>query len=141
MKKLNLLFLLIFLCSCTDECEGIDCLSEDAFAFTIKSEATGEDLIFGNDPQISEDDLDVFYMENGVKITPHIQFNSNEISVHLKQDVNEYFITALGETDAVNVQFHRTGSTECCPSTTVIDEVSVNGDPIPENTMVIDLFR
>lgn len=65
--KLSLLFLLLFLCSCTDPCEGLECLSEDSFAFTIKSEDSGEDLLFGNDPQISKDDVEVFYMVNGTE--------------------------------------------------------------------------
>jgi predicted neutral ceramidase superfamily lipid hydrolase len=142
MQKLYLIFLLLFLNSCSENCEGIDCLSQDSFSFTIKSADTGDDLIFGNEPQISEEEIAVFYFLNGNKETAFVHFQSDNILIPLNPEVNEYFVEALNETDTLKVRFLSTDESECCPSTTEIKEIQVNGKVVDDETWeVIALYR
>lgn len=142
MKKYPLIFLFLFLYSCSDDCEGIDCLSEDSFSFTIKSADTGNDLIFGDNPQITPDDIEVFYFLNGIRDNAAIESGSNEILVFLNREVHEYFVKALGETDTLTVQSFRTDGSKCCPPTTEIEEIRVNGkETNNEPTEVTALYR
>lgn len=136
-----LLFLLIFLCSCSDDCEGIDCLSQDSFTFTVKSETSGDDLLIGSDPQLSEGDIEVVYMKDGAEKAPFITYNNSGVSVGLVDDVEEYHISVLGKTDVVNIQTQRIGSTECCPATTQIGKIYVNGSTVADDYAEFVLLR
>ena len=143
MKKLSYLLLLLlpFLISCNDNCEGIDCLSEDAFAFTIKSRTSGNDLLFGSNKQLTENDVKVYYFANGTKQTPVVRFDNSYVLVGLNREVREYFVVALGQTDTVRVETSSVPSSECCPSTTAIESITVNGADVAEGTWIIDLYR
>ncbi|WP_162051675.1 hypothetical protein [Pontibacter pamirensis] len=141
MKKLNLVFLLLFLYSCADPCEDLECLSEDAFAFTFKSKDNGEDLLFGDDPQISKDDVEVFYMVNGTKEPAHVQFQPQYIVVNLNDDVQEYFVRALDKTDTLSIQSFRRAASECCPSITEVEKISLNGKEAGRDSWILDLYR
>lgn len=139
--RFSLLYLFIFLCSCSDDCEGIDCLSQNGFKFTIKSETSGNDLLFGSTPQLSEDDIEVFYMKDGVEQTSYVYLDMNSLMVVLTDDVEEYYVRVLGETDVIDVQSQRIGSTKCCPATTQVEEISVNGGTVTDEFAVITLLR
>jgi hypothetical protein len=143
MKKLNLLLLLLlpFLYGCKDNCEGIDCLSVDAFAFTIKSGETGEDLLFGNNAQLKPEDVEVHYLLNGSRQAANVRFESNFVWVGLNHDVTEYLITALNQTDTIQVDFSRTRPSECCPSSIEVNRITANGKPVNEDSFIIALSR
>lgn len=140
-RKLHLLSFLLFLCSCSDPCEGLECLSEDRFAFTIKSVSSGEDLLFRSSPQISQDDVEVFYVLNGNRELVQVQFQSQYAVVVLYDDVEEYYVHALGKTDMLSLQISRRSASECCPSTTDVEMISLNGEEVGRDSWVIDLFR
>ncbi|WP_299702633.1 hypothetical protein [uncultured Pontibacter sp.] len=143
MKKLNLLLLLLlpFLFACNDECEGIDCLSEDAFAFTIKSAETGEDLLFGNNATLEQGDVEVYYMQNGTKQPAQIRFETDQVVVAINPEVTAYYITALDQTDALNFAISNSGPSECCPRTQAIEQITVNNQSVPSDSWPIILTR
>lgn len=139
--RLSFLFLLFFLYSCSDKCDGIDCLDQGAFEFTLKSASTGEDLLFGSNPQLKASDIEVFYMKDGVEQTADVHVGTRSVMVSLVNGVEEYHVRALDKTDIVNVQFQRTGSSDCCPSATQINEITVNGGAGAEEAGVVILLR
>lgn len=141
MKYSILFIFLTFLASCSDPCEGLECLTEDAFSFTIKSSDSGADLLFGNDLLYSEEDIDIFYFEEGIKQSAYSFYDYNAVSVTLKPGVEDYFVEAGNKTDTINIQFFRRPSSECCPSTTEITRKSVNGQEVSEDTWIIALYR
>lgn len=142
MKKPYLIFVLLFLYSCSDDCEGVDCLSQDSFSFTIKSADTGDDLIFGNEQHISEEEIEVFYLLDGNKETALVQLRLNKIVVPLNLKVSEYFVKALNKTDTLDIRFSRRKGSGCCPNTTKIEEIKVNKEVVDEATWdFISLYR
>jgi hypothetical protein len=143
MKKLNLLLILLlpFLFACKDECEGIDCLSADAFTFTIKSEASGEDLLFGNSATLGQGDVEVYYLQNGTKQPLQVRFEANYVVVAIVPEVTAYYVTALDQTDNINLAVSSTGPSECCPRTQVVEQITVNNQAISGDSLVITLTR
>ncbi|EJF11229.1 hypothetical protein [Pontibacter sp. BAB1700] len=143
MKQLNLLLLLLlpFLFACKDECEGIDCLSEDAFAFTIKSAENGEDLLFGSNAQLNQEDVEVYYMQNGARQAAPFKFEANYVVVALTPEVTAYYITALDQTDTIRLAVSSTGPTECCPRTQKVEDLTVNNQTPNQDSWVITLQR
>ncbi len=141
MKSYVLLILLVILCSCSNPCEGLECLSEDAFAFTIKSSDSGADLIFENDPQFSKENINVFFFSNGVNQTAQVQFQTNAVIVRLEPGVKAYFVEAGNKTDTLNIQSCQKPSSECCPSTTTIESKSVNEVAVATDEWIIALYR
>ncbi|WP_018479758.1 hypothetical protein [Pontibacter roseus] len=143
MKQLNLLLFLLLplLYSCKSDCDNLECLSEDAFAFTIKSSETGEDLLFGDSPQLTKDNIEVYYTANGTRQAASMRLDMDYALVGLDREVQTYYVTALDKTDTIQVVSSTIPSSECCPSTTVIEKITVNGTAVPEDTWVIDLFR
>lgn len=141
MKKLKLLLILPFLYACSEACSGIDCLSENYFLFTIKSAENGEDLIFGAEPEISEDEISVFYMENGERsdIEPRVQ--QEALPVSLNEEIKELYVSALGKTDTVKVDLKQMEVTKCCPATFEIQTIYVNGKPLGKSFEVLELYR
>lgn len=140
MKKLIPIFLLLLLYGCTDDCEGIDCLNQESIYFTIRSANTGNDLLFGNDPQLSQDDIEVFYFMNGIQDTAITEYQTNLVLVHLNRDINEYYINAMEQTDTLSVRFFQREASGCCPATTEVDEIRLNGNPLnqdPWETIVL----
>ncbi|MHC2992123.1 hypothetical protein OB13_11195 [Pontibacter sp. HJ8] len=140
-RNLFLLLLLPFLYSCNNDCEGLECLSESHFAVTIKSAENGQDLLFGNGATINPKDVEVYYLMNGIKKAAQVHIASSSVEVYLEKGFREYYITALDETDNIEVDFIERPSSECCPSTIEINQRTVNGSKLDENTWVIDLFR
>ena len=142
MKKPYLIFLLLFLYSCSEDCEGIDCLSQDSFSSTIKSAKTGDDLIFGHEPQIPLEEVEVFYFLNGSKQTAFVRSEINYILVPFNREVKEYFVKALEKTDTLNIDFFRTDGSKCCPSTTQVKGIQVNGKVVEDDIWhVVTLSR
>lgn len=143
MKKLNLFLLLLlpFLFACKDDCEGIDCLSAEGFAFTIKSEANGDDLLFGNNATLSQDDVEVYFLQNGARQPAQVRFESNQVVVFFNPDVTAYYVTALDRTDAINFVISSTGPSECCPRTQTIEQITVNNQSVPNDSWSIVLTR
>lgn len=143
MKQLNLLLLLLlpFLFSCKDNCEGIDCLSVDAFAFTIKSAESGEDLFFGSNAQLDLDDIEVYYLQNGTRQPVQFKFEANFVVAALVPDVTAYYITALDQTDTIRLAISSIGPSECCPRTQKVEDLTVNNQPPNEDSWVITLSR
>ncbi|MDO6390152.1 hypothetical protein Q4E40_08445 [Pontibacter sp. BT731] len=143
MNKLSILLLLLlpFLYSCKDDCEGIDCLSDEAFAFTIKSAETKEDLLFGSTKQLEPDDVGVYYLQNGAKKTAQFKFEANYVVVALSPDVTEYFIVALDQTDTIRLAISSTGPSECCPRTQKVADLTVNNQAPTQESWVITLLR
>lgn len=142
MQKLSLIFLLLLLYGCADDCEGIDCLSQDFFSFTIRSADTGNDLLFGNDPQISQGDIEVFYFINGIQDTAIVEYRADHVLVHLNRDINEYYVSAMEQTDTLSVQFFQRDASACCPATAEVAEIRLNGNPINQDPWkTIDLYR
>lgn len=143
MKRLKLLLLVLlpFLYSCKDNCKGIDCLSDDAFAFTIKSAESGEDLLFGNPAQLKQEDVEVYYLQNGAKQPAQFKLEANYAVVALSPEVTAYYITALDQTDAIRFAISSTGPSECCPRTQIVEQLTVNNLPAPEDSWVITLVR
>ncbi len=139
--RLSLLFLLFFLCSCSDKnCEGIDCLPE-YFDFTIKSASSGEDLLSGSNPQLTAADIEVFYLENGVEQPLPFDFAPGRVFLGIYKDMEEFYVRAMGKTDTVKLQVHRTSGKGCCPSMIKIDKILVNGGAITEDEGVVVLLR
>jgi sRNA-binding regulator protein Hfq len=143
MKTRNLLLLLLlpFLYSCKDNCEDLECISESAFAFTIKSAENGKNLFSGNDATLTIEDVEVYYLLNGIKQAAQVHAMPEFVEVYLESGISEYFITALDKTDTVQVEFIGRPSSECCPSTIEIKQRTVNGTKLEEDTWVIDLIR
>lgn len=141
MKKLKLFLLLPFLYACSNECEGIDCLSQDYFSFTIKAAEGGEDLLFGDNPQIGEGDLRVFYMLDNKQESAFFRFERERVTVSLNKEVEEYFVSALEKIDTLRVLSARREASECCPATTEIQKIQVNGSEVSDSWRVIDLYR
>ncbi|PKV63313.1 hypothetical protein [Pontibacter ramchanderi] len=143
MKRLNLLLLLFlpFLFACKDDCEGIDCLSDEAFAFTIKSAENGEDLLFGNNAQLDLDDVEVYYMLNGTKQPAQFKAEANYVVVTLTPDVTAYYITALDQTDTIRLAISSIGPSECCPRTQQVEDLTVNNKAPNQDSWVITLQR
>jgi hypothetical protein len=143
MKKLNLLLLLLlpFLYACKDNCEGLECISESAFAFTIKSAESDEDLLFGNNATLTVDDVEVYYLVNGARQPAQVLKMHSYMEVYLEKGIHEYFVSVLEETDTIRVDFTEQPSSECCPSTTRIDQKTVNGNQVNQGEWVIVLSR
>lgn len=142
MKKLSLIFLLLLLYGCADDCEGIDCLNQEFIFFTIRSADTGNDLLSGNDPQLTRDDIEVFYIINGIQDTAITEYQTNQVLVHLNRDIHEYYVNAMEQTDTLSVGFIQREASGCCPATTEVDEIRLNGNPINQDPWeTIDLYR
>jgi hypothetical protein len=143
MKKLNLLLLLLLplLFACNDECEGIDCLSEDSFAFSIKSADTGEDLLFGSSATLEQGDVEVYYLTNGTKQPAQVRFETNQVAVAINSAVTTYYVTALDQTDAINFAISSSGPSECCPRTQRVEQITVNNQSVPYDSWSIVLTR
>lgn len=143
MKKLYfaLFILLPLLYSCKDNCGGIDCLSVDAFAFTIRSSSTGDDLLFGNNAQLKQEDVEVYFMQNGTKQPAQFRFEVEHVMVAVNPEISTYYVTALGQTDAIKLAISRTKPSECCPSTNKLEHITVNNQNVPVNYRPIILTR
>ncbi|MBF8964130.1 hypothetical protein I0P70_12820 [Pontibacter sp. FD36] len=143
MKQFNLFLLLLlpFLFACKDECEGIDCLSDEAFAFTIKSAESGEDLLFGSNAQLGLDDVEVYYMQNGTRQPVQFRAEANYVVVALAPEVTEYYITALDQTDTIRLAISSIGPSECCPRTQKVEDLTVNNQTPNQDSWVITLQR
>lgn len=61
--------------------------------------------------------------------------------VSLNEDVEEYFVRALDKTDTLSIQSFRRAASECCPSTTEVEKISLNGKETDIDSWVIDLYR
>ncbi|WP_242926952.1 hypothetical protein [Pontibacter vulgaris] len=143
MKKLyfTLFILLPLLYSCKDNCGGIDCLSVDAFAFTIRSNSTGEDLLFSNNAQLGQDDVEIYFMQNGTKQPAQVRYMTDHVQVAIIPEITTYYVTALGQTDTLNLAISRTNSSGCCPSTTLVKQITVNNQNVPVDYRTIILTR
>jgi len=143
MKKVYLLLLLLlpFLYSCKDNCEDLECISESAFAFRIKSADSGENLFPGNGATLTIKDVEVYYVKNGTKQAAQVHARPEFVEVYLESGITAYFITALDKTDTIQVDFIERPSSECCPSTIEINQRTVNGSKLDERPWVIDLVR
>jgi hypothetical protein len=143
MKKLNLLLLLLLplLFACENKCEGLECISENAFAFTIQSAESGHDLLFGNHATLAVDEVEVYYMMNGSKQSAQVQVIPGFVDVYLAKGVREYYVSALGETDTIRVDFTEIPASECCPTTIQIDQRTVNDRQMNPDEWLITLSR
>ncbi|WP_017732810.1 hypothetical protein [Nafulsella turpanensis] len=142
MKKLKLFLLLPFFYACSDPCSGLECLSEDFFYFTIKSDESGEDLVLGSEAQISEEDIEVFYLTDGTRESVEFSIEPQGVLVYLHHELHEeLYVSALGKTDTINVQLRRVEPSECCPAVTEMEGLSLNGEPQALDSQLIKLYR
>ncbi|WP_224744127.1 hypothetical protein [Pontibacter aquaedesilientis] len=135
------MLLLPFLYACNNNCEGIDCLSVESVAFTITSSETREDLLFGDNASLGAEDIEVYYMQNGTKQPAFVRFEADYALVAVDPEITAYYVTALDQTDSIKLAISRTSSSECCLSTSALEQISVNNQILPADIRVINLRR
>ena len=80
-------------------------------------------------------------MVNGAEEPAQVQFQSQYVVVSLNDDVQEYFVRALDKTDTLIIHSSRRPASECCPSTTEVERISLNGKEAGRDSWIIDLYR
>ncbi|MFT2009400.1 hypothetical protein ACMA1I_12050 [Pontibacter sp. 13R65] len=141
LKNIYLLFFSLVLFACSDSCDDIDCLTEEFISFSVRSGENGNDLIFGRDPQITNAEIEAFYFEDGSRERIPIRFESEKAVLPLVPNVSVYYVEALGQRDQIEVKATANSSSECCPATTAIEGVMVNGVEVSDFRSNLILYR
>jgi hypothetical protein len=142
IKKLfPVLLLPLLMAGCKDPCKNIDCLPPKLFSFTIQSVDNGEDLIFGDQRQLTEEDIEVFSVSDGERIPAETYFGPDRVVVRTNhQLIGEYFVEARNELDTINLLM-TIKDTGCCGRQTEVEQVSLNGTVLDSETDIIVLSR
>jgi hypothetical protein len=142
MKKLfPVLFLPLLVAGCKDPCKNIDCLPPELFFFTIQSADNGEDLLFGDQRQLSEEDIEVFSVSDEKRIPAETSFDSDRVVIMTNhQLIGEYFVEARNEIDTINLLM-TIRDTECCGRQTEVEQISLNGTVLGSETDILVLYR
>lgn len=142
MKKLfPVLFLPLLVAGCKDSCKNIDCLPPELFSFTIQSADNGEDLLFGDQRKLSEEDIAVYSVSDGERMPAETSFDADRVVVLTDhQLIGEYFVEARNEIDTIDLLITILGS-PCCGKETKVDQISLNGTVLGSETDILVLYR